>query len=137
MHTLGAVPPRAPHDCAGADDGHTCDNDRDLMYPATDGTPLSGLMLDPGRDDYYGHSGAWLDVQDSPWLVQLDRQSPLSLAVSGSGQVEADVPGLLCSRSCSTSWNAGTQLSLTATPGAETRSSSAGAAPARDRPSAS
>jgi Divergent InlB B-repeat domain len=116
-HTLGAVPPQAPHDCPAPNDGHTCDNDRDLMYPVTDGTPLSGLILDPGRDDYYGHSGAWLDVQDSPWLVQLDRQSPLSLAVSGSGQVEADVPGLLCSRSCSTNWNAGTQLSLSATPG--------------------
>ena len=98
------------------DEGHTCDNDRDLMFPTTDGTPLSGLILDPGRDDYYGHSGPWLDVQDSPWLVQLDRQSPFSLAISGSGQVEADVPGLLCSRSCSTSWNTGAQLSLSATP---------------------
>ena len=115
-HTLGAVPSGAPHDCPAPNDGHTCDNDRDLMYPTTDGTPLSGLTLDPGRDDYYGHSGPWLDVQDSPWLVQLDRQSPFSLAVSGSGQVEADVPGLLCSRSCSTSWNTGTQLSLSATP---------------------
>ena len=115
-HTLGAVPAGAPHDCAPPDDGHTCDNDRDLMFPTTDGTPLSGLILDPGRDDYYGHSGPWLDVQDSPWLVQLDRQSPFSLAISGSGQVEADVPGLLCSRSCSTSWNTGAQLSLNATP---------------------
>src|SRR4249919_363130 len=116
-HTLGAVPPQAPNDCAGPDEGHTCDNDRDLMYPSTDGTSLSGLTLDPGRDDYYGHSGPWLDVQDSPWLVQLDRQSPLAIAVSGSGQVQADVPGLLCSRSCSTSWNSGTQLSLSAAPG--------------------
>ncbi len=115
-HTLGAVPAGAPHDCAPPDDGHTCDNDRDLMFPTTDGTPLSGLILDPGRDDYYGHSAPWLDVQDSPWLVQLDRQSPFSLAISGSGQVEADVPGLLCSRSCSTSWNTGAQLSLNATP---------------------
>ena len=117
LHTMGAVPDRAPSNCPAPDDGHTCDNDRDLMYPVTDGTPLSGLTLDPGRDDYYGHSGSWLDIQDSPWLVQLDRQSPLGLTISGSGQVEADVPGLLCSRNCSTTWNAGTRLSLSATAG--------------------
>jgi hypothetical protein len=114
LHTLGAVPSRAPNNCPPPDDGHTCDNDRDLMYPVTDGTPLTGLTLDPGRDDYYGHSGSWLDIQDAPWLVQLDRQSPLALTVSGSGRVEADVPGLLCSQSCSTTWNAGTGLSLSA-----------------------
>ena len=120
-HTMGAVPPQAPNNCAPPDDGHTCDNNRDLMYPVTDGTPLSGLILDPGRDDYYGHSGSWLDLQDSPWLVQLDRQSPFSLAISGAGQVEADVPGLLCSRSCSTTWNAGTQLTLSAAAGSNAK----------------
>jgi hypothetical protein len=117
LHTLGAVPDQAPHNCLPPDDGHTCDNNRDLMYPVTDGTPLSGLTLDPGRDDYYGHSGSWLDTQDSAWLIQLDRQSPLGLTISGSGQVESDVPGLLCSQSCSTTWNAGTRLSLVATAG--------------------
>lgn len=116
-HAMGAVPSRAPHNCPPPDDGHTCDNDRDLMYPVTDGTPLSGLTLDPGRDDYYGHSGSWLDIQDSGWLVQLDRQSPLALTISGSGRIAADVPGLLCSRSCSTAWNAGTRLALTAAAG--------------------
>ncbi len=83
------------------------------MYPVTDGTPLTGLALDPGRNDYYGHSGSWLDIQDSPWLVQLDRQSPLGLTVAGSGEVASDVPGLLCSQSCTTTWNAGTRLLLT------------------------
>ena len=121
LHTLGAVPSQAPHDCAPPDDGHTCDNNRDIMYPVTDGTPLPDVLLDPGRDDYYGHSGAWLDVQDSPWLVQLDHQSPFTLAVSGTGQVESDVPGLLCTQSCTTTWNTGTQLSLTAAAGASTK----------------
>lgn len=121
VHTMGAVPDQAPNNCPPPDDGHTCDNSRDLMYPVTDGTPLSGLTLDPGRDDYYAHSGSWLDIQDSPWLVQLDRQSPLGITISGSGEVAADVPGLLCSRSCSTTWNAGTQLSLSASAGANAK----------------
>ena len=121
VHSLGAVPRSAPNDCPPPSDGHTCDNDRDLMYPVTDGTPLSGLTLDPGRDDYYAHGGAWLDVQDSQWLVQLDRQSPLALTISGTGRVEADVPGLLCSRTCSTTWNAGTRLALTPAPGSNAK----------------
>ncbi len=117
VHTMGAVPNGAPHMCPPPDDGHTCDNDRDLMYPFSDGTPLTGLALDPDRDDYYGHAGSWTDIQDSPWLVQLDRQAPLTLTVSGPGSVVADVPGLECSQSCTTTWNSGTRLVLTPTPG--------------------
>jgi Divergent InlB B-repeat domain len=116
LHAMGAVPDGAPHMCSPPDDAHTCDNTRDLMYPFSDGTPLSGLQLDPGRDDYYGHSGAWQDLQDSPWLIQLDRQSELRLTVTGPGRVEADVPGLDCAASCLTTWNTGTQLVLTPTP---------------------
>lgn len=117
IHALGAVPRGAPHECPPPDDGHTCDNTRDVMYPYTDGTLLSGLILDPGRDDYYGHSGSWPDIQDSPWLVQLDRQTPLNLAISGPGRVVADVPGLDCTRTCTTAWNSGTRLELTPTAG--------------------
>jgi len=116
LHALGAVPSSAPNNCEPPDDGHTCDIVRDLMYPFTDGTPLAGLLLDPGRDDYYGHSGGWPDMQDSPWLVQLDRQAPFALTIAGSGRVEADVPGLDCGQTCSTTWNAGTELTLTPTP---------------------
>ena len=75
-------------------------------------------MLDPGRNDYYGHSGAWLDTQDSAWLVRLDSQAQLALNVSGPGSVSADVPGLQCSSSCTTTWNSGQRLALTATPAA-------------------
>jgi len=116
VHAMGAVPRGAPHECAPPDDGHTCDNDRDLMYPYTDGSPLGALTLDPGRDDYYGHSGSWSDLQDSPWLIQLDRQAPLDLSITGPGRVVADVPGLDCTQSCTTSWNAGTQLLLSPAP---------------------
>jgi hypothetical protein len=75
-------------------------------------------VLDPGRDDYYGHAGTWLDTQDSAWLVRLDSQAQLALSVSGRGSVSADVPGLRCSSSCTTTWNSGQHLALTATPAA-------------------
>jgi hypothetical protein len=116
LHAMGAVPSGAPHMCAPPDGGHTCDTTQDLMFPYSDGTPLNGLLLDPGRDDYYGHAGQWPDMQDSPWLVQLDRQAPLNLTIGGPGRVVADIPGLDCSKSCSTTWNAGTRLVLTPLP---------------------
>jgi len=117
VHTLGAVPRGAPNECEGENSGHTCDDPNDLLYPSIGGEPLSEKLLDPGRDDYYGHPGSWLDTQDSPWLVRLDSQTQLALTVSGPGSVSADVPGLSCSQSCTTTWNAGTRLALTATPG--------------------
>ena len=116
LHALGAVSNGAPNNCPDPDDGHVCDNPYDMMYPFGDETPITGLALDSGRDDYYGHSGAWFDTQDSPWLVQLDRQVPFALTVSGSGSVTADVPGLRCSQTCTTTWSAGTALELSATP---------------------
>jgi len=121
LHTFGAVPDGAPHGCTGATAGHTCDNPNDLMYPSTAGQPLSAKILDPGRDDYYGHSGNWIDTQDSPWLVRLDAQTPLAVSISGPGSVSADVPGLLCSTSCTTTWNTGQRLALAATPRAGAR----------------
>jgi hypothetical protein len=117
LHTLGAVPRGAPNHCPDENDGHTCDDPNDLMYPTTDVVPLSTKTLDPGRNDYYGHGGAWLDTQDSAWLVRLDSQAPFTLTVSGSGSVTADVPGLQCAQTCTTSWNSGTRLALRATPG--------------------
>jgi hypothetical protein len=116
IHTFGAVPDGAPHDCAPPDDGHTCDNPQDIMYPYADESALAAFLLDPGRDDYYGHSGPWPDVQDSPWLVQLDRQVPLQLALEGSGEIVTDLPGLDCTTSCTTAWNAGTALTLVPRP---------------------
>ncbi len=116
LHTLGAVPSGAPHDCVGEDSGHVCDTDTDIMYPAIGGGPLSSKLLDPGRDDYYGHSGSFTDTQDSAWLVRIGSQAPLALTLSGPGTVSADVPGLQCASSCTTTWNAGQRLALTATP---------------------
>jgi Divergent InlB B-repeat domain len=116
LHALGAVPNGAPHNCPIPDDGHTCDNQSDLLYPRIDLAPLSAKLLDPGRDDYYGHSAGFSDAQDSPWLVQLDRQLPFTVTISGPGQVRANLPGLQCAQTCTTTWNANTQLTLSATP---------------------
>lgn len=117
-HTLGAVPFGAPHECPPPDDGHTCDDPNDLMHPVIGAEPLSSKVLDPGRDDYYGHASGFTDVQDSAWLVQLDRQVPFTVTISGPGQVQGDVPGLQCTQTCTTTWNTDTRLTLSATPGA-------------------
>ena len=116
LHTIGAVAPGAPHMCPEPDDGHVCDDPHDMMYPFGDETPIIGLTLDTGRDDYYGHSGSWPDTQDSPWLVRLDRQAPLTVAITGPGSVTADVPGLLCTQTCTTNWSADTALALAVRP---------------------
>ena len=121
VHTLGAVSRQAPHDCGDENSGHTCDDERDLMFPSIGGEPLASKLLDPGRDDYYGHAGGWTDTQDSAWLVRLDSQTPLALTVSGPGSVSADVPGLHCAASCTTTWNAGQRVALRATPNAGAR----------------
>jgi len=121
LHTTGAVPGSAPHTCTGDTSGHTCDTEADLMYPFIGDGGLSAKVLDPGRDDYYGHAGAWTDSQDSPWLVRLDGQAPLALTISGPGSVAADVPGMQCAATCTTTWNAGQRLTLSATPGTGAR----------------
>ena len=42
------------------------------MTASLSGKELETHVLDGGRDDYYGHSGAWPDVQDSLFLERLD-----------------------------------------------------------------
>jgi hypothetical protein len=77
IHNLGALPEGAPHPCPPdqGGDGHPCDGEQDVLFPSTSGGDvLSAKVLDLGRDDYYGHGGPQWDVQDSPWLEQL--QSP-------------------------------------------------------------
>ena len=69
VHVLGAVSTSAPHHC---ERGHVCDVDEDLMRAFLSSAALDGLVLDSGRDDYYGHGGTWRDVQDSLFLERLD-----------------------------------------------------------------
>ncbi len=117
VHNLGALAsPGPPHACPG-DAGHPCDSTDDLLYPVGHGQALAAVYLDVGRDDYYGHSGTWWDVQDSPWLTHLDlAQVPVAVAFagSGSGSVVSDVPGIACPGGCSSSFDAGSFVTLTA-----------------------
>ena len=69
VHTFDAVSGAAPHHCS---EGHVCDVANDLLNASLSGNELETHVLDGGRDDYYGHSGTWTDVQDSLFLERLD-----------------------------------------------------------------
>ncbi|MDX6439412.1 MAG: hypothetical protein QOF45_1995, partial [Gaiellaceae bacterium] len=124
VHSLGALPAGAPNFCkppatVAVDHGHPCDSASDILYPFSDGRPLQQQVLDVNRDDYYAHSGAWEDLQDSGWLSHLDApQVALSVAlVGGTGKVSSDLPGVGCTTGCTTHWEQGTTVTLEATPG--------------------
>jgi hypothetical protein len=114
LHNLGAVPDEAPHVCSS---GHVCDSG-DIMAPQGHSNSLFDYAMDVGHDDYYGHSGAWWDVQDSPFLSLLSApRYPLTVTIEGSqGTVSSDVPGISCPPACSIEWESGTQLQLTGEP---------------------
>jgi hypothetical protein len=124
LHAMGALPAGAPNACtaannpvgAFADAGHPCDSSTDVLYPeATPGVQLSQLVLDYNHDDYYGHSGAWNDLQDSDWLHVLAAPIvPLTVKIAGAGFVTSVMPGVVCSASCTTQWDGGTSTALLA-----------------------
>ena len=77
LHALGAVPDGAPHGVYG---GHV-DDPRDIMHccghQIDDESGQVTAALDPGRDDYYGHSRrSDTDVADSHYLDT----NPISVA---------------------------------------------------------
>jgi List-Bact-rpt repeat protein len=116
LHALGAVPAGAPHACPG-DTAHVCDLPDDLMYPYTSGQPLSQLYLDYNHDDYYGHAGSWPDIQDSAWLHRLDvPEEALNVTLAGAGEIASDIPGVQCTTTCTTQWDQGAAVNLTASP---------------------
>jgi uncharacterized repeat protein (TIGR02543 family) len=120
IHSLGAVAPGAPHDCAPPNNGHVCDNTMDILYWLNSGQQLDNEILDFGRDDYYG-TGNSRDIRPSGFLVHLDAaQFPFALTIAGSGGVAADLPGIECTQSCTSTWDAGTTTTLTETPGSGT-----------------
>ena len=55
-----------------ATSGHVCDVEHDLLTASLSDDELEAHVLDGGRDDYYGHSGSWADVQDSLFFERLD-----------------------------------------------------------------
>jgi hypothetical protein len=123
LHSLGTLPRGAPHPCRN-DDGHPCDSRQDLMYPLLS-DHFANLQLDVGRDDYYGHTGNWLDIQDSRWLMRADvAPSALTVAVqprSPQDKVVSDPVGIGCPSACAVLFDTGSQVRLTATPGSGSR----------------
>jgi len=124
-HNLGAVPPHGPPNACPGDSAHVCDDENDLMYPTTRGQGLSAVTLDVGRNDYYGHGQGWWDIRNSDWLTHLDSPQVLltvSLGKStGAGTITSAVPGIACPPSCSSLWDPGTKVTLTAAPTAGSR----------------
>jgi hypothetical protein len=114
LHMLGAVPDGAPHGCPD-DHAHDCDAEADVMHSGGFSSLLSDYLLDSGHDDYYGHSGAWWDVQDNPWLAGSapDRQLTVELvgARAGTG-VASTLTGIACPQVCAIPWPDGDVVRL-------------------------
>jgi hypothetical protein len=114
LHAFGALADAGPPNACPASSGHPCDSSADILYPEASSTPLAALVLDVGHDDYYGHSGSWLDVADSPWLRLVGLQVHFTVAITGKGNVESDAPGIDCAARCTTDWDEGSVVSLEA-----------------------
>ena len=117
VHNLGAVPDDAPGRCGDSSlGGHTCDSPSDLMFPyASSDMRLADAILDVARDDYYGHSGTWWDVQDSAWLVHLPRRT-LSVSTAGPGAISSAPAVVTCPATCAATLEDGFAVRLAAAP---------------------
>lgn len=83
LHVLDAVQPQAP-DYWDGDFAHVDRPFEDIMYQLV--APESRLVLDGGRNDYYGHAGTWLDVADQPFLRAAEPPVVLTgLALTATG----------------------------------------------------
>jgi hypothetical protein len=123
LHAFGALPAGTPNACTPAngdpfgefDPGHPCDSVTDVLYPVASGLPLQQQVLDYNHDDYYAHSGGWDDIQDAIFLQHLNTpEVALGLTLSGPGLVTSDLPGVACEASCTTQWDQGTVVTLSA-----------------------
>jgi hypothetical protein len=123
IHGLGALLQGSPNECDPPDDGHVCDSPTDILYPeANDQTSLATQILDINRDDYYGHSLATFDVQDSGWLTHLP-QFHLAVALTGKGgSVRLTAPSSFqCTANCTLDVDQGASVTLVAAPAPATR----------------
>jgi hypothetical protein len=123
IHTFGALDttskPGPPHACPDSS-AHACDNPLDIMEPQGTTYWIDDTFLDFGNDDYYGMpaSDTWWDVQDSVWLRHLNAPT-YTLDISpgaGVASTTSDLPGVDCTAHCTSSWDANTSVTLTATP---------------------
>lgn len=124
VHAFGAVAVGAPSRCS--DSAHTCDNGSDLLHPnGSEDNPIETIFLDIGRNDYYAHSGSWLDVQDSPFLRRLELpQQQLTVALARPARtstVTSEAPGIECPLACSVAWDGGARVTLQANPAEDLR----------------
>jgi hypothetical protein len=113
LHALnpGTLLQGAPHLCPG-DVWHVCDSSGDVLYPYVEaGIPLTSLQLDVNHDDYWA-GNAPVNLQVQPWLKHTQDQVHLGLAITGSGKVTSDVPGLDCTASCGSDWDRGDVVDL-------------------------
>ena len=137
LHALGALRGSAAPNACPDNAAHVCDSTGDILYPYAQPLALSSFVLDLNRNDYYGHSHPWFDVQDSPWLRRLDRRVALTVAAQGGGLVRSDVPGVACTATCQSDWNPSSEVVLTARPAVgrrflEWRGACSGSAPRCD-----
>lgn len=127
IHGLGALQGvNAPNECPPPDDGHVCDVPTDVLYPSANSqTTISGQTLDVGRNDYYGHSLAGFDVQDSGWLTHLPQQRlTVTIQTTGTrtGVVRLVSPtSFECAQSCTLDLDQGLAATLVAAPRAGAR----------------
>ena len=123
IHDLGAEPDTGPpHGCPPPNNGHPCDSSADILYPfVSAGATLASAVLDANRDDYYGHSGSWWDVQDSDWLERLP-QFPLTISTTGGkGTIFSSPKGHSCPPACSVLVDNHATVSVGAAPAAGSR----------------
>lgn len=84
IHNLGALADVGPPHICPDSPGHPCDSPNDILYPSADyGASLNTKQLDVGHDDYYGHSGTWWDVRNSPFLVHVGETFGAPQALAG------------------------------------------------------
>jgi Divergent InlB B-repeat domain len=121
LGALDSATPGPPHRCAN-DPLHVCDNTLDVLAPRPAATTLATAILDYGHDDYYAHTGSWWDVQDSPWLRHLDAHEyrvVVTVGKGGQSVVDTTQRSISCSSArCGWTWQAGSELTLSATAGA-------------------
>jgi hypothetical protein len=127
IHGLGAlVGSPAPNECPPPNDGHVCESTVDVLYPSANSTTrLPTQVLDVNRDDYYGHSRSWFDLQDSGWLSHLP-QLALTVAVQGTGPATGAVrmtspAATTCSATCSYPLDTGVVVTFVAQPSTGSR----------------
>ena len=88
VHTLGFVATCAPNHHQS---GHVTAPTNDLMYAGTAPWNLTGVLLDQGNDDYFGHSSSGCaDLADSPFLTNPPQDTELVLTGYPQGTIGDD-----------------------------------------------